>query len=75
MNTETTSAAGNTKPRFSRHHMMMALCVVGPLALLAVLWLTGAGGNWLWIGFLVAHPLLHLFMMKGKGDENDHDES
>ena len=75
MSTETTSAARITKPRVSKHHILMVLCVAAPLVLLAILWLTGAGGNWLWIGFLVAHPLLHLFMMKRKGDENDHEGS
>lgn len=63
------------KKGFLHGLLMMACCIVPMLALVAFLPQiknTASGFNWSWL-FLLACPLMHVFMMKGMmGDKGCH---
>ena len=60
--------------------LMMACCLIPILALAAFmpqLQNSASGFNWAWL-FILACPLMHIFMMKGMmghGKNHDHEES
>lgn len=60
------------------HHLMMALCLIIPVAVIAALYLTGGfsrSGNLLILAAVLICPLMHLFMMPGmmkKGNGHHH---
>lgn len=66
MNAENKMSAVERIKRLGENQtLLMAACVLVPMALVGVLYLAGVEGNYAFWAFLVACPLMHYAMMKG----------
>lgn len=55
---------GQIDDRHGRHMLKMLACCLIPLILVAVLYLTGFSGDYLFYVILLLCPLMHFFMMR-----------